>query len=179
MNTPLNLIDSVNLIAALGGIEGCKFASLTYTAKESGEVARHTVLLGFNYKTSVEKSLLELEILRPSLTGIDAIAADELLTSFRKTLDGTQDGYTKAETYKDTAIRGLKVNTVDNSLQLFGLTQSKVVLVPGTFKTVKSAEKTIAKNKLRRELPVGKFREYALDSGAILAARMNGETLEF
>lgn len=179
MKNELNLVPAIEFIQSLGGIQGCKFASLTYTSKESGETARHTVLLGFNYKTSVEKSLLELEILRPTLTGIDAIAADELLTSFKKTLDGTQDGYTKAETYADTSIKGLKVNTVDNSLQLFGLTQSKVVLVPGTFKTVKSAEKTIAKNKLRKELPVGKFREYALDSGAIHGARINGETIEF
>ena len=179
MNAPLNPIPAIALISALGGIEGCRFASLTYTAKESGEVARHTVLLGFNYRTCVEKSLLELEILRPSLSGIDAIAADELLESFRKTLNGTQDGYTKAETYADTAVKGLKVNTVDNSLQLFGLTQAKVVLVPGTFKTVKSAPKTIAKNKLRKELPVGKFREYALDNGAIHLARINGETIEF
>lgn len=175
----MNLVPAIQFIQSLGGIEGCRFASLTYTAKESGETARHTVLLGFNYRTCVEKSLLELEILRPSLSGIDAIAADELLESFRKTLAGTQDGYTKAETYADTAVKGLKVNTVDNSLQLFGLTQSKVVLVPGTFKTVNSAPKTIAKNKLRKELAVGKFREYALDNGAIHGARINGETIEF
>ena len=179
MNANLNLVPAVQLIAALGGIHGCKFASLTYTAKESGEVARHTVLLGFNYRTAVENSLAELEIRRPNLSGIDAIAADELLLSFRKTLNGTQDGYTKAETYADTAVKGLKVNTVDNSLQLFGLTQSKVVLVPGTFKTVNSSLKTIAKNELRKSLPIGKFREYALDNGAIHAARVNGEVIEF
>jgi hypothetical protein len=175
----MNLVPAIQFIQSLGGIQGCKFASLTYTAKESGETARHTVLLGFSYKTSVEKSLLELEIQRPSLTGIDAIAADELLESFRKTLDGTQDSYTKAEIYTDTAISGLKVNTNDNTLQLFGLTHSKVVLVPGFHKVVKSSEKTIAKNKLRKSLPVGKFREYALDSGAIHTARINGEVIEF
>lgn len=175
----MNLVSSIQFIAALGGIKGCRFASLTYTAKESGEVARHNVLLGFNYQTSVENSLIELEMMRPALTGVDAIAADELLTSFQKTLNGTQDGYTKSNCYADTAIKGLKVNTNDDSLQLFGLTQSKVVLVPGTFKTVNSAPKTIAKNKLRKQLPVGKFREYAIDSGAIHGARMNGETIEF
>ena len=175
----MNLISLVDLIAALGDVQGCKFASLTYKSKESGEIARHTVLLGFNYKTSVENSLTELEILRPSLSGIDAIAADELLESFRKTLNGTQDNYTKAKTYADTAIKGLKVNTVDNSLQLFGLCQSKIVLTPGTFKTVNSAPKTIAKNKLRKTLAIGKFREYALDNGAIQGARINGETIEF
>ena len=179
MKNELNLVPAIEFIRSLGGIEGCQFASLTYTSKESGETARHTVLLGFSYRKSVEKSILELEILRPTLTGIDAIAADELLTSFKKTLDGTQDGYTKAETYADTSIKGLKVNTVDNSLQLFGLTQSKVVLTPGAYKVVKSAEKTIAKKKLRKELPVGKFREYALDAGVINGARINGETIEF
>ena len=175
----MNLVSAIDFINALGGIQGCRFASLTYTAKESGEVARHTVLLGFSYRKSVENSLLELEIQRPSLTGIDAIAADELLESFRKTLNGTQDGYTKAEIYADTAISGLKVNTNDNSLQLFGLTHAKVVLIPGAFKTVKSAPKTIAKNAIRKALPVGKFREYAIDSGAIHAARVNGEVIEF
>jgi len=179
MNAKLNLVPAIEFIAALGGIEGCRFASLTYTAKESGETARHTVLLGFSYRKAVEKSLLELEIQRPSLTGIDAIAADELIESFKKTLAGTQDGYTKANVYVDTAISGLKVNTNDNSLQLFGLVQNKVVLVPGVFKEVKSAPKTIAKNKLRKELPVGKFREYAIDSGSIHAARVNGEVIEF
>ena len=175
----MNLVSSIQFIAALGGIKGCRFASLTYTSKESGEVARHNVLLGFNYQTSVENSLIELEIMRPALTGIDAIAADELLTSFKKTLGGTQDGYTKGHVYADTAVKGLKVNTNDDSLQLFGLVQSKVIITPGVHKVVKSAEKTIAKNKLRKALPVGKFREYALDSGAIHGARMNGECIEF
>lgn len=175
----MNLVPAIQFIAALGGIKGCRFASLTYTAKESGETARHTVLLGFSYRAAVEKSLLDLEIRRPDLTGIDLIAADELIASFQDTLAGTQTGYTKADVYADTAIPGLKVNTNDDSLQLFGLTQSKVVIVPGTFKVVKSAEKTIAKNKLRKNLPVGKFREYALDAGQIHAARINGECIEF
>ena len=174
------LISLVDLIAALAGTNGnCRFASLTYTSKESGEKARHTVLLGFNYRTSIENSLATLEVVRPFLKDIDAIAADELLLSFRKTLDGTQDGYTKAETYADTSVKGLKVNTVDNSLQLFGLVQSKVVLVPGVHKPVNSAPKTIAKNAIRKLLPVGKFREYALDAGAIFGARVNGEVIEF
>jgi len=175
----MNAITLIELISALGGVNGCRFASLTYTSKEAGETARHTVLLGFSYRKAVENSLLELEIQRPSLTGIEAVAAEELMESFRKTLNGTQDGYTKAATYADTSIRGLKVNTVDNSLQLFGLVQSKVVLVPGVYKTVNSAAKTIAKNQLRKELPIGKFREFALDSGVIHGARVNGEVIEF
>jgi hypothetical protein len=73
----------------------------------------------------------------------------------------------------------LKVNTVDNSLQLFGLVQSKTVITPGVYKPVNSAAKTIAKNQIRKALPIGKFREFALDSGVIHGARVNGETLVF
>ena len=173
------LISYIDLISALGGIENCQFASLTYTAKESGEVARHNILLGFNYRTCLEKSLTELEILSATMQGIELLAANELLESFRKSLAGKQDAYTKANTYADTSIRGLKVNTVDDSLQLFGLLQSKTVIVPGVHKTVNSAAKTIAKNAIRKLLPVGRFREYALDPETIHGARVNGQTIEF
>ena len=175
----LNMVAAVDLIAALGGINGCRFASFDYTAKGSGEKARHTVLLGFSYKTCLKNSLRELKEIRPNLDGIDAIAADELLASLQKSLDGTQDGYTKGHVYADTAISGLKVNTNDNSLQLFGLAHAKVVLVPGTYPVVKSSPKTLAKEKLKKELPIGKFREYALDGEVIHSARVNGETIEF
>jgi hypothetical protein len=173
------LIPLIDLITALGGIEHCQFASLTYRSKETQELARHNILLGFSYQTCVEKSLMELEAIMPALSGVDLIAASELAESFRKTLAGTQDAYTKAETYAATSISGLKVNTVDGTLQLFGLQQSKTVIEPGTHKTVNSAPKTIAKNKLRKELPVGKFREYALDAETIQGARVNGKTIEF
>ena len=176
----MNAISLIELISALGGVNGCRFASLTYTSKEAGETARYNVLLGFSYIESVKNSLAELNAKRATLSGIwNETAADELLASFQKTLDGTQDGYTKAATYADTAISGLKVNTVDNSLQLFGLVQSKVVITPGVYKPVNSAPKTIAKNQIRKALPIGKFREFALDSGVIHGARVNGETLVF
>lgn len=179
MSKPPNMVSLVELISALGGIQGCRFASFTYTAKGSGEQARYSVLLGFNYRAAVEKSLLELEIARPSLSGIDAIAADEMMASYKKTLAGTQDAYTKAEIYADTSVKGLKVNTNDNSLQLFGLVENKVVLVPGNHPVVNSAPKTIAKRKLEKQLPVGKFREFAIDNGAFHSARINGEVIEF
>jgi hypothetical protein len=111
--------------------------------------------------------------------GLEAIAADELLESFRKTLNGTQDGYTKAGIYEETPISGLKVNKNDNSLQLFGLERNRVVLVPGVHKTVNSSEKTIAKNKLRKSLPVGKFKEFAIDPGNIASARLEGTEIVF
>jgi hypothetical protein len=175
----MNIPSLLQFIVTLSNVQGSRFASLTYRSKESGELARFNITLGFSYRNLVERSLSELEAIRPSLSGIDAIAADELLVSFRKTLSGTQDGYTKAGIYESTPIDGLKVNSNDNSLQLFGLERNRVVLVPGTHKVVNSAPKTIAKNALRKSLPVGKFKEFALDAGNIASARLEGDSIVF
>jgi hypothetical protein len=171
------------LIANLSAQTGCRFASILYTAKASGEVARHTVNLGFSYHNSVENSLAELREMMPQLSGIEFDAAKELETSFAKTLAahavGEQNSdYTKKGQYHEIC-KGLNVNLLDGSFQLFGLTVSKDVVTPGTHRVVKSAPLTVAKDKLRKSLPVGKFREFALDAGTVQSVRANGETLIF
>lgn len=171
-----------NILSAVAGIGGVQFASLTYTAKGTGEVARHTVILGASYTACIEKSLAALSKARFSCP-VKRQAQAELVASFNETLAkhaiGQQNSaYTKAETYVSTDIAGVKLNTVDGSLKLFGLTVGKVVIKPGTYKSVKSAPLTIAKNTLRKRLPVGKFREYAIEAGALESARVNGATLE-
>ena len=172
----------IDKIAASAGL--ARFASFVYTSMSTGEVARYTLQLGFNYRNCLEKSRLALEIEAPALTGIDAQAAAELLASIDASLAGTQTGYTKAETYVDAldasgkAVPGVKRNVNDNSLQIFGLLHAKVQIAPPTVerKEVKSRPLTIAKNKLRKDLPIGKFREFALEN--LSTARINGETLE-
>lgn len=162
---------------------GARFASLQYRAKSSNELALHVVQLGFSYHNAVEKSLIEIGAILPELTGIDLVAGIEIQTSLQKTLDAHAQGkqnadYTKAGQYRPI-IGGLNVNLNDSTFQLFGLTIQKTVIEPGTFKVVKSAPLTIAKNDIRRTLSIGKFREFALDSGVIERAKMAGETLTF
>lgn len=167
------------------------FASFTYTTKGTGETARYNIQLGFDYHRAVEKSIVDLECLDLKALATEkkidfalmAQAASEVRASLEKTIAaharGEQnDDYTKAGQYVPL-FNGLNVNKTDNSFQLFGLVQSKVSLVPGIHKEVKSAPLTIAKNTIRRCLSVGKFREFALDSGVVHTARLNGETIEF
>jgi hypothetical protein len=172
----------IDKIAASAGL--ARFASFVYTSVSTGEVARYTLQLGFDYRKCLEKSRLALEIDSPALAGIEAQAAAELIESIDASLAGTQTGYTKAETYVDAldstgkAVPGLKRNINDGSLQVFGLLHSKVQIAPPTIerKEVKSRPLTIAKNKIRKDLPIGKFREFALEN--LTTAKMNGETLE-
>lgn len=179
-----------NLIAeitkALTSIQGNRFVSLTYLSKSSNELARHVINVGFSYHAAVEKSVTELEILMAENVATwnadYKVAADKIMASLRKTLAahavGEQnDDYTKKGQYIPIAA-GVNVNTTDNTIQLFGLTHTKTVLVEGTFKTVNSSPVTVARRKIEKMLTVGKFREFALDLSQVAQVKVNGDTLE-
>ena len=176
-NEIVNLSNSISKMAA-----GCRFVSFTYKSKGDGEVARHTILVGFSYHNLVLKSVEELALLLIDLKGQKLAAAEELMTSLRKTLAAHEVGqqnedYTKAGMYASVC-NGVNINLNDNSIQIFGLSVSKVVIEEGTYKLVNSRPMTILKNAIRNQLSVSKFREYALDSGVILSGKVNGEIFE-
>lgn len=165
-----------------GKTKGCRFISLTYQAKSTGEVARHTLLVGFSYNELVKRSVEELTQWMEYMSGEELFAANEVMTSLRKTLSahevGTQnEDYTKKGMYASVR-SGINVNLNDNSIQLFGLTVKKVVMIKGEYKVVKSKPLTIAKNKISKQLPVSKFREFALDKDVILMGKANGEEFD-
>jgi hypothetical protein len=182
---------NLNLIAqitkAVRGIEVCQFASLTYLSKKHGELARYTVNLGFSYHKLIEKSKTELEILIGENENVwnplQKQAAAEVLASLNKTLEAHANGEQNADyTKKDQYIpigNGLNLNTVDNTIQLFGLVQNKVVLVPGVYPKVNSQPLTVEKDKIRKQLSVSKFREFALDASQVEQAKVNGQMLEW
>ena len=182
----------MNIIALIRSLIGkAQFASLTYTTKESKETARYTVILGATYRTLLDKSLLALTLLDlPTLAkdkGMDlallTLAQGEVQKSLEKSIAahaiGQQNAdYTKRGQYASLGA-GLNVNETDGSLQLFGLVQSKVVLQPGEHKVVNSKPLTLAKKAITKALPIGKFREFALDAGNIQAVKLDGTTLVF
>jgi hypothetical protein len=170
------------LVAAVSGLQGVKFVGVTYTSKESNETARHTLILGASYKECVRNSMEQLTAKLHTLSGIDREAADALLVSFSKTLLAQDTGtehpsYTKAGLY-EAICPGLKVSRADGTFELCGLSHSKRVLVPGTYPVVNSRPLTIAKDKLRRELPIGKFRTLSLDMGHLESVRIGGNEID-
>jgi hypothetical protein len=109
-------------------------------------------------------------------------AADEILASLNASLSGTQTKYTKKDIYEDykvdgKTVQGIKVNKNDGSLKIFGLVTSKAQITPpvATYKETKSAPLTIEKNRITKTLPIGRFREFALDN--LIVAKIDGETL--
>jgi hypothetical protein len=178
--TPLNSVEVLKtLLKASPG-----FASFTYRSKSDGSTARYTLNLGFKYLNLLKKSEMELraKIELNEFSGDELLAANEVLASLQKSIEAQEKG----EQNEDYTRKGLMVplsNGVnlnhDNSIQVFGLVESKTVLIPGEpKKPVKSKPMTILKNKIKKELPISKFREFAFDKDQIQSFKVNGKTIE-
>lgn len=157
------------------------FASITYRAKGDNSLSRYTIYLGVSYDNLLKRSLLKLNVIESKCLPEELEVVRELKSSIQNSIDSRANGtqnreYTKSGMYLPLA-NGLNINTNDSSLQLFGLVRSKVVLEPGTPKTVKSSTKTLLKNRIRQQLPMSKFREFALDEGHVLRMKVCGKTL--
>lgn len=173
-------------VAALVGMiakgKGAKFASITYTAKGTGETARHLMILGASVETLYTKDIAALEAMLAgdTLSPVEREAATELLASRQESLTkgiGNNSAYTCADTYVHVdGVAGVKVHKDTGVLYVTGLSQSKTVLVPGTYKAVKSAPKTIAKRNIEKGLASGRFRQMILKN--VTRAALNGDVLE-
>lgn len=175
----VHLMNSLSLIKEVVANKSPRFVSLTYAAKGTGEVARHTIRIGASVENAYKADIRSLEKVRPSLAGVALLACDELLASFRESITkgvGNNSAYTCKDVYVSIA-KGIKVHKETGEVHLTGFGRSKVTLKEGTYKTVNSAEKTIAKKKLQKNLLSGKFRQFVLPN--IASAKMNGLELIF
>jgi len=67
--------------------------------------------------------------------------------------------------------------SVQNVCYVRGYSVRKEVIEKGTYKTVKSAPKTIAKNELRKELKNTKCREFIVKAENFVMARHDGKAI--
>ncbi len=126
-------------------------------------------------------SNLALKLFQESI-GAERAAASELCISLYDSLAANAVGeqneaYTKAGMY-ETICEGLKVSRIDGTFELCGLSHAKKVLEVGTYEAVNSSAKTIAKDKLRKALPIGKYRTLSLDVGALESVRISGAEID-
>jgi len=155
------------------------FGRITYRSKETNELSKFFVNLGVNTRNSYLSDLDTLSVLRPTLTGIVQTACDELIKSLETSLEkgiGENPAYTLKDVMVPTMIQGVFVHKDTGEIYLHVSVNSKEVLEEGTYKVVKSSEKTIEKNKLRKTLRSGKIRTFVIRN--VESVSMKGDTLE-
>ena len=111
-------------------------------------------------------------------------AKDELLVSFNRTLEvgaGQNEAYTHSAarrggegTYEHFG-HGLKVHLESGDIHVQGVEVSRVVVQDGSYKPKRSKAKTLAKDELRRRLPLGKWRQLVLRRGKFQSVIIRGK----
>lgn len=152
----------------------CRFASIVYTNKD-GETSRYLLHLNVNYLKVLARDLKVLESVKCE-NGTEVMAKNELMASLSTSIEtkGHNPAYTK-EDYYEHLIHGVKYH--ESTLYFNAFVLQRTVLVAGAYKKVNSSAKTIAKNKFRKMLKTGKFREFRIDLNQIHAMALNGKTL--
>jgi len=162
--------------------KGATFAAVRdYTSVKSGEVSNQTIIAGYSYENAKKH---DLAIVQGADAKSLAIAVNypvdlvekvlgELEASLTKPDAARSEGQTEAYTHLGS---GIKRHNDTKQLYLTGLVVSKTVLKAGEFKEVKSADKTICKNKVKKalELRMDKIRQFVLDNGTF---NLRGESI--
>lgn len=166
-----------DLVKILDGNHSCRFVSLVYRAKESGELARHTIMLNARRDSMLKHDLAALQAKRPQLDSIMAQACDELIASITETLTtGQNSQYTKQGYYEAQGKGNLQIS-VNDVCYIRGYSIGKEVLEEGTHKKVNSRPLTIAKNALRKELKNTRCREFRVTRENFQYAKHDGKVI--
>lgn len=172
------------LVGMLAVGKDAQFASFVYRSKGTNELAKIVVKLGaktedlYNEDMVLLKAILES--IDPETEPLRFEACSKIIASREESLTvgiGKNSAYTHQDTYVyPVGLAGFRIHKETGEVYVNGLIHNKVTLEEGEYKVVKSRPLTIEKQKIEKDLPSGKFRQYTLRG--IQKVTMNGVTLE-
>lgn len=145
----------------LKNTESAQFAYLRYT-NENNETSTYKLLLNTNFMKLYKD---DLETLKNMIVDgeVAETARQELIKSVEKAIE-TEFQHEKNPTKNMTTIhKAIKIHEEKNEMYLHCLCLEKKIHVPGEYKEVKSSEKTIVKNKIKKQLKQGKIRFFKIN----------------
>lgn len=176
----------------IANLNGAKFINLNgYVSKESGEVANHNILVNIDVMNAKRKDATALTVAdvntiasksaKSIAVDIFQTALTEMRVSAVKNISENKEDRTVASQAQTDAYiqigKGLKLHKETGNLHIFGFANQKKVIKAGTYKTVNSSDKTIAKKEITKvlKLRAGKFRTYIIEN--IASVTFDGRTL--
>jgi phage-related protein len=149
------------------------FLTLKGYRNQAQEVADYSIVFHISYRSALERSIEKLEKMKLT-EPLQKQAQQELLTSFRASLEKMEDvhedldeAYERYMDEKGNTVKGVKRHKDTNTLHLYGSVVHKRVILPGEYQKKNQKALTVAKDKLRRTLPVGAFRQFKIEPGQV------------
>lgn len=191
-----NLIAIIRMLLAIAGLKGAKFVSLKgYVSTESGEIADYVINTNIDVMEAKKKDLETLQncntetlkvIKRNTAKDIAleiySLAYAEMLESANKNVsanieDRTVNSQAQTDAYEHLTA-GIKVCKSSDEVHIFGMIDQKNLVKAGTYKEVKSSDKTLAKKAITKQLNLraGKFRTFKVLN--VSEAKVSGEVFE-
>jgi len=176
------------------GNSGTEFICVNnYVSKGTGEIANHTINVGItvmnakknDYKALQNCTSADLEKMNEVENfGLETYkkAYFEMLASAEKNLNPDMSKRTKqSQATTGTYIQltpAIKYCEGTGELHIFGQKIAKKVIVKGTYKTVNSADKTLAKKMITKTLNLraGKYRNFIINN--VESVKTKGEIIE-
>ena len=167
--------NKLDVLAAFVKTGESRFASLIYT-NQKGETSKYLLHLHVNYLKVLER---DLKVLRSLMTtsAIEETARQELIASIKLSIEtkGHNPNYTK-EGYYTPLVHGVKYH--DDDLYVNAFVVSRTVIQAGFYQHVNHKPLTVAKNKMKKLLKSGAFREFKINMNQIDEVRSDGKVLE-
>lgn len=161
--------------------QGCRFLSFLYQSKGTGEVAKHTVNYGINYRNAIEDDKASLEAYIPQ-NALEEQAKAEMLLSMTQHLEkGVSDSYTLKGVYESIG-NGLAQHTETGELYIKCYSHSKEQIEPPTKpkKPTKHGALKLAKMHIEKACSFKhtKFKTFILSQEHIGGMTINGDVVE-
>lgn len=143
-----------------------------YKSVETSEISNFQLAFHMSYANALERAILDLECFIPD-NELQVQAKEELLASYKKSFDKTNepaeelvgDHYRRVTDAYGKTIKGIKIHNESNNLHLFGRLVHKQVITPGIYKPSNPRPLTIAKDEIRKNFAVNKFRQFVIKPG--------------
>lgn len=173
--------------------KGSTFLTVHHYLNNFGEISDFSIVFHINYLKAVARSAELLAAYSP--TREDAsdrpythreleLAKKELLESFKMTMAGNNTlaksvhSYSRVDNGEGEPIPGVKLHDSQDVLHLIGFRVHKNILLKGKYPPDNRAAKTIAKDDIRQNLPIGKFVQFKLVPGKFRKLVVKGMTIE-
>jgi len=196
MSNLKNTLRGIEALVTAKTIKGTTFVGVRGYENSKGEISNQTLLVGFNYANMLKKDLELLKklniktIIKKYGEEVATTAYSELLVSLAK-LTATEKEKEELAAKGDSTMNrsngqldafttlatGIKQHNDTGKIYVTGLGVAKTVLAEGTYPTVNSRPKTLAKKEIKKlaNLSNDKIRRFTFDDISVL--KLQGATV--